>query len=519
MKDDAGLARRELFDILISCLNECAVILLDSEGRYLTWHPGVEQLFGYSEQEFLGRKGDLLLPPGDGLAGAIQQDLKQASERGRITRTHSMLAKSGRTILVEELTLALRSHSGDLRGFGKVLREVSSETHARTNAAALARALDQSAVIVRQWDGTIEHWTTGCERLYGWTAEEATGKTLQDLLQTSFPSSLEHIQQQLLLSGSWKGELQQVRKDRGHAAVAADWALLTDSADEPLTVIESHSEITARIAIQEQLENANAKLQTMALELERSNQELEEFARIASHDLSAPITSTRWLVELLSSRHSAGLDDAGRKCVAQISQGLDRMGELVEAVLAHARVGTTAISSAAYTHCEDALGVALDNLRKDIEFSGAQIQYESLPRVEVNPQALSQLFQNLISNAIKYRRQGVRPQITIAAEWKNRIWTISVADNGLGLEPEWFKRIFQPMQRRHGLEVAGSGIGLATCRKIVMRVGGSIWVESQVGVGSTFYCTLPGPEPEEENAADAVAATLDSAGSEPEISR
>jgi light-regulated signal transduction histidine kinase (bacteriophytochrome) len=195
------------------------------------------------------------------------------------------------------------------------------------------------------------------------------------------------------------------------------------------------------------------------------------------------------------------------------------MGELVEAVLAHARVGTTAISSAAHTHCEDALSVAIDNLRKDIELSGAQIQYRSLPLVEVNPQALSQLFQNLISNAIKYRRQGVTPEITIGAEWKSRMWTISVSDNGLGLEPEWFTRIFQPMQRRHGLDVAGSGIGLATCRKIVMRVGGSIWIESQVGVGSTFYCTLPGPGPDEEKDSDPLAAALDIAESESEASR
>ncbi|MCU1295197.1 MAG: sensor signal transduction histidine kinase [Bryobacterales bacterium] len=516
MTDDTGPSIRELFELMIARLNEFAIVLADRQGRYLTWHPGVEQLFGYSEQEFVGQKTDMLLPRNEQLGETGQQTLKDTSERGRTTRTRPMLTKSGRMLMVEDVTIALRSPSGDLLGFGKVLREVANETHAQNGLTALARALDQSAVIVRQWDGTVEHWTAGCERLYGWSAEEATGKALHQLLRTSFPSSREHIQQQLLLSGAWKGELQQVRKDGSQVAVSADWALLTDAADEPLSVIESHADITARIAVQEQLESANAKLQIMALELERSNQELEEFARIASHDLSAPITSTRWLVELLASRHGAALDDSGRKCISQISQGLDRMGELVEAVLAHARVGTTAISSAAHTHCEDALSVAIDNLRKDIELSGAQIQYQSLPLVEVNPQALSQLFQNLISNAIKYRRQDVTPEIRIGAEWKSRMWTISVTDNGLGLEPEWFKRIFQPMQRRHGLDVAGSGIGLATCRKIVMRVGGSIWVESQVGVGSTFYCTLPGPEPEEDAVA---AAALDTAGSEPEASR
>ena len=109
------------------------------------------------------------------------------------------------------------------------------------------------------------------------------------------------------------------------------------------------------------------------------------------------------------------------------------------------------------------------------------------------PPALNQLLQNLLSNALKYRRPEVPPVIKVRAERQGAMWKMAMEDNGMGIEPEWFERIFQPMQRRHGMEIAGSGIGLATCKKIVTRAGGRIWVESEIGSGSTFFFTLPGP--------------------------
>lgn len=496
MTETNGTHREQLFDLLVSRLSEFVIVLAGADGHFTSWHQAVEQLFGYSQDEFIGLHSDILLPLPDRLRGSGKRELERAAESGCASDTRPLVTKNGRQIMVEGVTIALRSGGGDLVGFGKVLRDVTKQKATQDELVALTRALDQSPIIVRRWDGTIDHWTTGCQRLYGWTAQEAIGQSCQGLLQTSFPYPSEEIQKELLLTGMWKGEVVQIKKDGTAVNISAHWALLTDAGNVPLSIIESQIDITPRIAIQRELEAANQKLQSMALELERSNEELEEFARIASHDLSAPITSTRWVVEMLSSRHSGGLDEAGRRCIVQISQGLDRMAELVEAVLAHARVGTSAISSVEFTHCEDALGVAIDNLRKHIDVSGAVIDYDSLPSVEVKLQALSQLFQNLLSNAIKYRRKDVTPLITIKAEWNSPLWTISVADHGIGIEPEWFERIFQPMQRRDGLEVAGSGIGLATCKKIVSRVGGSIWVESQLGSGSTFYCTLPGPAPE-----------------------
>ncbi|MGH9583446.1 MAG: sensor histidine kinase, partial [Bryobacteraceae bacterium] len=266
-----------------------------------------------------------------------------------------------------------------------------------TSLQALTRALDQSTVIVRRWDGMIEHWTAGCERLYGWTAEQAAGRNAQELLQTSYPIPLARIQEYLLAAKTWTGEMDLIRRDGTPVFVSTTWGLLDDG-ENPAHVIETHTDITARREALQRLESANQRLESMARELERSNEELEEFARIASHDLSAPITSTRWLVDSLRMRHGAELGSAGQDLVRQISQSLERMGELVEAVLTHARVGTSAIGSAEPTDAEEILAYAMENLRKDIEVSGARISHDPLPRLYIDPQALARLFQNLLSN-------------------------------------------------------------------------------------------------------------------------
>jgi PAS domain S-box-containing protein len=485
-------SRKDLLDLLVAQLHDFVVVLTDPEGRFQSWHPGVQQVFNYGPDEFIGQSFDLLLPMTERLRGIRARELQQAAETGQASDTRWLLKKGGQRVLVEGVTLGLR-YGGKLVGFGKILQDVTERKNTEDSLRALAEALDQAAVIVRRWDGTIDHWTAGCERLYGWTAAEAVGHVCQELLRTTFPMPLEQIQQQLLLSRIWQGEVQHVKRDGTKLSIFTHWVLLTDGENEPLTVIETQTDVTARSQMQRELETANARLKGMADELERSNVELEEFARIASHDLSAPITTTRWLTDLLISRYSGQLDADGQKHLRQISQGLGRMADLVESVLAHARVGISAIGSAEASNSEQALVAALENLRLDIEASGATVTHDPLPPLNIEPRALAQLFQNLLSNAIKYRRPNVPPRIKVMAVRQQSMWLIGIEDNGIGIEPEWFERIFQPMQRRHGREISGSGIGLATCRKIVTRAGGRIWVESEVGAGSKFLFTLPGP--------------------------
>ena len=481
----------ERLRVLVSELDEFVIVLCDTAGDFTSWHPGVLAQFGYTAGEFIGKNLELLFPPEVRNSGAVEREIATAAEKGRASDTRWLVKKSGERMMVDGVTIALRGPDGALVGFGKVLRDITPLTKALESGRALAEGLKQSNVFIRRWSGAIQHWTAGCERLYGWTAQEAGGKIADALLETVFPIPNAEIERQLFESGMWQGELRQVRKDRTAVFVSAQWVLATDGNERDPLLIATHTDITSRLEMHRDLESANERLRRMTHELERSNEELEEFAHIASHDLRAPITTARWLTDLLTLRNGAQLDDDGRTCVQRIGTSLERMSDLVDAILAHAQVGQSAIGSVEETDTEAALAVALENLDGDIVASNAMIRHDKLPALAIQAQALTQLFQNLLANAIKYRRPGVPLEIAIKARSEPTGWVIAVEDNGIGIEPEWTERIFLPLQRRSALGAAGTGLGLATCKKIVTRAGGRIWVESTLGLGSTFYFSLP----------------------------
>jgi PAS domain S-box-containing protein len=478
-------------DLLVSELDEFVVVLCDTAGNFVSWHPGVLAQFGYTCGEFVGKNLELLFPAADRNSSAMEREIATAAEKGRAADTRWLVKKSGERIMVDGVTIALRSPDGTLAGFGKVLRDITPLTRALESGRALSEALKQSTVMIRRPNGAIEHWTAGCERLYGWTAEEASGKIADALLETVFPAPYSEIERHLVEFGMWQGEIQQIRKDRVPVFVSAEWVLLAHDKDADPLVIATHTDITSRLRMQRDIESANERLKRMTIELERSNEELEEFARIASHDLRAPLTTSRWLIDLLRIRNSAQLDEDGRTCIKQIASGLERMSDLVDAILAHAQVGHSAIGSLEETDTQTALAAAIENLRSDIAKSRAIIRYDNLPPVAIQHLALTQLFQNLLGNAIKYRRNDVPPEIRITARPEGTSCLLAVQDNGIGIEPEWTERVFVPLQRRSEASARGSGLGLATCKKIVTRAGGQIWVESKVGSGSTFYFSLP----------------------------
>ncbi len=472
--------KQDLLIALVSQLNDYLLLLSDHSGKIIGWHKPTEDSLGFDAAEVVGRPIEEILA-GDGAS--------ESNHTPEVTWVHS---KHRHRIPMSGITLEITDSRDQLFGSAHILRNVSSHQSAEINSRALVAALQHSSVLVRRWDGVIEHWTEGCERLYGFTAAEAVGQTVQQLLYTEYPRPIDEIQQELLGNGVWRGELKQRHKSGSFMFVSVQLVKLEPHRGEQPLIVATHSDITSRLEMQHELESANSRLKMMTDELARSNEELEEFARIASHDLSAPITSTRWLVELLTNRHGSQLDSDGQKALAQVAISLERMSDLVEAVLTHAKVGKNPIATFEESDTALAIEVALENLRRDVATSGAQVIYGALPPLLIGQQALTQLFQNLLSNAIKYRRHEAAPKIEIGAEHSGALWRVYVRDNGMGIEPEWFERIFLPLQRRHSSKIAGSGIGLATCRKIVNRAGGRIWVESEIGSGSTFYFTLPG---------------------------
>jgi PAS domain S-box-containing protein len=226
-------------------------------------------------------------------------------------------------------------------------------------------------------------------------------------------------------------------------------------------------------------------------ELARSNAELQQFAYVASHDLQEPLRMIGSYTQLLERRYGDKFDEDAREFMGFIVDGATRMKQLIEDLLAYSRVGTRG-KELRPVQAQLVLDKALTNLRGAIEASGAVVTHDALPKVNVDDTQLVQLLQNLIGNAIKFRNKEETPRIHVGADDAGGEWRFCVADNGIGIEPQYFERIFLVFQRLHTRdEYAGTGIGLAICKKVVDRHGGRIWVESAPGQGSKFYFTLP----------------------------
>lgn len=257
---------------------------------------------------------------------------------------------------------------------------------------------------------------------------------------------------------------------------------------DSLKIIQEQQKVL--IQEEEALRRANRELEKYTKELKRSNAELEQFAYVASHDLQEPLRMVASFTQLLQQRYKDKLDADAHEFIAYAVEGANRMQRLINDLLSYSRIHTRGKPFEA-VDCEEILGEARANLQLAIEKSGALVTNEPLPVVMGEASQLMRLLQNLIDNAIKFAGDEA-PRIHIAAEQKETEWLFSVRDNGIGVDPQYHERIFVIFQRLHGREeYPGTGIGLAICRRIVERHGGRIWVESELGKGSTFYFTVP----------------------------
>ncbi len=424
---------------------------------------------------------------------------------------------SGRTTDVLYNAVVYRNEAGQVQGVFAAARDVTERKRMEEElrvASLYARSLIEASL-----DPLVTISPEGKITDVNKATELVTGIERDRLIETNFsdyftePDKAEAGYQQVLADGFVQDYPLTIRHVSGRTTdVLYNATLYRDEAGHVQGVFAAARDVTERKRAEAELaryrdrledlvrqrtgelEGANTRLQRTTAELARSNQELEQFAYVASHDLQEPLRAVTGYLGLLELDLADKLDDSGRHHIAGATQGAARMHTLITDLLALSRVGTKgqALRKAGLDAIVDQ---ALDSLRASITETGAKITRGPLPSLPVDAGQMAQLFQNLIGNALKFRGDGV-PEIHICAQQQPGHWLLAVRDNGIGIEPQYFERIFLVFQRLHTRKrYPGTGIGLAICKKIVERHGGRIWVESQTGQGSTFCFTIPGESP------------------------
>ena len=381
----------------------------------------------------------------------------------------------------------------------RALEEISK----REELAHIVEA-SSDAIVGATLDGIVTSWNRGAERLYGYSAEEMVGKPLDCLGidPADAPSALFAG-----LEGAPQLEpVEAVAKHKNGRHVHVSLAtFVVEDPGGPAGAAIIGRDIGKRKRMEAQQTRLNESVRRRSQELaraneslERSNRELHQFAFAASHDLQTPLRAIAGFAQFLESEYGDKLDDIGRDYVARIVSGTERLQRLISDLLRFSRIESRALPFGPVS-LDELLEEVKRLLRESLDDSGGSVESAPLPTVSGDRTQLRQLVQNLIENAIKYSGD-TPPRIRVAAKRDGEEWTISVSDNGIGIEPEYRERIFKIFQRLHTNNAyPGTGIGLALCRQIVHRHGGRIWAEEAEGGGSKFSFTLAAPAvPEEE---------------------
>jgi PAS domain S-box-containing protein len=480
----------EMYRALVEGVENYSIVMLDPRGVVVSWNAGAERLKGYTAEQIVGHNFSSFFLPEDIKRGKPGELLRVAAAAGRHEEKFIRVRKDGSRFLANVTLTALRDGAGNLRGFSEISQDLTQSTESDAKYRGLLEAAPDAMVVVNQ-RGEIVLLNAQAENQFGYRRDELVGQMVKNIVPAGFAERLvadalrsaEDAQAQEMGTGI---ELSGRRKDGSTFPIEIMLSPL-GSADGVLVTVAIRN-ITRR-------KEAEALLLANVRELSRSNEELAQFAYMASHDLQEPLRMVASYTQLLSRRYKGKLDSDADEFIAFAVDGANRMQQLIRDLLTYSRVGTEG-EKLLSTSSERALQVALLNLRVATDENGAVVTHDALPTVIADETQLVQLFQNLVGNGIKYHGAGVPRVHVSAARDGDAKWLFSVKDNGIGIEARYFEKIFGVFQRLHKREeFAGTGIGLAICKKIVDRHGGSISVASEPGKGSTFRFSLAASAP------------------------
>lgn len=469
-----------------------SVIITDAEGDIEYVNEKFRQVTGYDTGEVLGQNPRLL-----------KSGLTSDDEYRRLWETitggqewHGEFlnrCKDGRTIWHASSISPITDAEGHITHFVGVQEDINQQKDLEAKLIQVIAEQDAifdnvSAGIAFLQERHFIRINRRMEALFGYREEDLIGHTTETL----FPDHDSFLAfgrdaYPLLEKGEGVVREHQLRHRDGHLFWCRLAGMLVDASDPGKGSIWMLDDITAQ-------REANEARQKLLAELERSNSELQQFAYVASHDLQEPLRMISSYLQLLRRRYGDSLDETAQEFVSYAVDGAQRMQRMIVDLLEYARIGTRGTEPVP-VQAGEALQAALDDLKLAIQDCGAQVTCGAMPLVWADQSQLTRLFQNLTGNALKYRSPDRSPEVRIESHRRGAFWAFTIADNGIGIDPAHYERIFMIFQRLHTHgSYSGTGIGLAVCKRIVERHGGEIWVDSIPGEGSRFHFTLPAVE-------------------------
>jgi PAS domain S-box-containing protein len=476
-----------------------AMIIADAQGRIVLVNAETERLFGYRRDELIGQFVEVLVPERFREKHPHYRQGYIASPRTRSMGEGLNLfgLRKDETEFPIEISLSPLEMPEGLH-IASAIRDVSgrqaTEEALRGSEERLRMAVEAAEVGTWLWDIQRDRvtWSEKFRILLGLPSDAKSNYRV--FLDTIHPDDRQRLDRAvngaLEQGASYDVEFRAVWPDSSVHWLAAKGRAHWSPEGVAVHMQGIVMDISERMQAQEARRHRDV-LERRAAELNRSNDDLQQFAYVAAHDLQEPLRMVASYTQLLAKRYAGRLDADADEFIGYAVDGALRMQVLVGDLLAYCRVGTTGIELRA-TSSEAALEKALSNLQTAIEEGGGVVTHDPLPTVVADGAQLVQLFQNLVGNAIKYRSAEL-PRVHVSAtKIEGTEWIFSLRDNGLGMDAQHFEKIFVMFQRLHGRkEFSGTGIGLALCKKIAERHGGRIWVESKPGSGSTFFFALP----------------------------
>jgi len=427
------------------------------------------------------------------LLGQQREQVRTSAYQAGFT---SLLGSAAVFALLVLATITIRKGTRHRQRLIGDLRKSEEEAKEARNLLQTTIASIGDGVITTDTSGKVVTLNPVAECLTGWTQLEAAGKPLEEIFNLSNEETgapADNPVGRALRDGCVVGLANHTRltaKDGRHIPIDDSAAPIRAAQGGASGVVLVFRDVTQRREAELVEKKAAAELARHSELLERTNAELQHFSYAASHDLREPLRTITAYTQLVQLRGGSQLDHKSAECLQFIVAAAERMSLLIDALLDYSKAGEVTNRPLSALRMEVVLASALGNLNGSIEENNAVVTHDTLPAMMGDKTHLEQLIQNLVGNALKYRRQD-DPRVHISARELGNEWLFAVSDNGQGIPPQYQTQIFELFKRLHGQQYPGTGIGLATCKRLVERYGGRIWVESEVGKGSTFFFTLP----------------------------